>query len=150
MKRLIIIMVTAVLTVNATMISQLAAEVKKQEGYSKYLYIDNGGYSIGYGTNVTDGLSKVEANWLLIHRLYVARKKLERFGWYRVQNRTRKMALIDLTYNLGISRLLRFRDFIWCLSHGYFHAAANQLKSSLWFSQVGRRGRKIYTMIYFG
>jgi len=138
------------ISLQASMISTTSMLVKKQEGFSKYLYIDSGGYSIGYGTNLTGGLSKVEANWLLQHRLKMAYIKLTNYSWFRIQNKTRKIALVDLTYNLGLPRLLKFKAFIWCLNNGYYHGAANALKHSLWYSQVGLRAKTIYNMIYKG
>jgi len=137
-------------SLHSSMLSTTSTLVKKQEGFSKHLYIDRGGYSIGYGTNLTGGLSKVEADWLLNHRLKMAYIKLMDYSWFRVQNKVRKIALVDLTYNLGLPRLLKFKAFIWCLNNGYYHGAANALKHSLWYSQVGSRAKTIYRMIYRG
>jgi len=124
--------------------------VKQHEGYSKHLYIDSGGYSIGYGTNLTQGLSKPEAELLLKYRLNMVYLKLQEYSWFNKQNSTRKVALIDLAYNLGIPKLLTFKVFIWRLDHNYYHGAANALKDSLWYRQVGIRAKHIYKLIYEG
>jgi len=125
--------------------------VKQHESYSKAVYYDTlGNLTVGYGTNLTQGLSKPEAELLLKYRLNMVYLKLQEYSWFNKQNSTRKVALIDLAYNLGIPRLLTFKVFIWRLDHNYYHGAANALKDSLWYRQVGVRAKHIYKLIYEG
>ena len=147
MKYLILLFLPMFLYANP-LSSKVLSLVKEHEGYSKYLYVDSGGYSIGYGTNLTQGLSKGEAELLLKYRLNVVYGQLQKYRWFHKLSLNRKIAMVDLTYNLGLPKLRTFKVFWWRISHGYYHGAANALKDSLWYSQVGRRAKHIIKLIY--
>ena len=59
----------------------------------------------------------------------------------------RKRACADLCYNMGESRLSKFVNFLNYMKAGNYTAAGDALRSSRWFTQVGRRGPNIITMI---
>lgn len=59
----------------------------------------------------------------------------------------RKRAVVDLSYNLGKAGLGKFTKFISAMKAKDFDAAAQELRNSKWFTQVGRRGPNIVTMI---
>jgi len=59
----------------------------------------------------------------------------------------RKRALINLCFNLGITRLLQFKNALYYLSIGNYIKAAQQLKQSKWYKQLGKRGLRIVNMI---
>lgn len=59
----------------------------------------------------------------------------------------RKRAIVDLSYNLGKSKLSKFVSFISSVRSGDFNTAGMELKNSIWWSQVGRRGPNIHTMV---
>lgn len=59
----------------------------------------------------------------------------------------RKRAVIDLAYNLGKARLARFTKFIAAMKMKDYNTAGKELRDSKWFSQVGRRGTNVITMI---
>lgn len=59
----------------------------------------------------------------------------------------RKRAVADLAYNLGKPRLSQFIKFLAAMKAENFTLAANELRNSKWFGQVGRRGPNIVTMI---
>ena len=145
-----LLMIKFILFANDTLIYQTLAVTKQHEGFSRYLYVDNGNYSIGYGTNLSGGISKEEAELLLKYRLSKTYKKLIKYDRYSRLNTPRKIAVLDLTYNLGITKLLRFRHFIWRLKHGYYKAAANALRESAWYHQVGNRALYIVNIIEKG
>lgn len=124
--------------------------IKKHEGYSRYLYYDANGYSIGYGTNLNDGISKEEALFLLKFRLRKIESKLKRHTWYNKLSVSRKIVLLDMAYNLGLPKLYKFKDFIWCLKHGYYHGASNRMKKSLWYKQTKNRAEYLIKLMYYG
>lgn len=123
--------------------------IKQHEGYSKHLYVDTNGYSIGYGTNLTYGITKEEASLLLKHRLSIVEHQLQQYVWYNELPINRKVVLLDMTYNIGLAKLLQFKGFIWCLKNKYWHAAANHMKSSLWYHQTGNRAKSLVYMMYY-
>lgn len=59
----------------------------------------------------------------------------------------RKRACADLCYNLGEGGLSKFKRFIAGMKSGDYNLAAASLRDSKWFTQVGRRGPNIVTMI---
>jgi len=59
----------------------------------------------------------------------------------------RKRACADLCYNMGERRLSGFRNFLSAMKATDYNAAGTELRNSKWFSQVGRRGPNIVTMI---
>jgi len=59
----------------------------------------------------------------------------------------RKRACADLCYNLGEGKLAKFKRFLAAMKIGDYNAAGASLRDSLWFTQVGRRGPNIITMI---
>jgi len=59
----------------------------------------------------------------------------------------RKRACADLCYNMGKSRLSKFKRFIAGIKTGDWNLAGQSLRDSVWFTQVGRRGPNIITMI---
>lgn len=59
----------------------------------------------------------------------------------------RKRACADLCYNLGETKLSKFVKFISAMKSGKYNIAGESLRNSKWFTQVGRRGPNIITMI---
>lgn len=59
----------------------------------------------------------------------------------------RKRACADLCYNLGKTRLSKFVNFLAAMKSGDYNAAGVSLQNSKWYTQVGRRGPNIITMI---
>lgn len=59
----------------------------------------------------------------------------------------RKRAVTDLAYNLGQNRLSQFVNFLSAMKSEDFNKAGQELRNSKWFTQVGRRGPNIVTMI---
>jgi lysozyme len=67
-------------------------------------------------------------------------------NWDKLSD-TRKRAVADLAYNLGQPRLSKFTKFLSAMKENDFDKAAIELRNSKWYSQVGRRGPDITTMI---
>jgi lysozyme len=59
----------------------------------------------------------------------------------------RKRALTDLAYNLGQNRLGKFSLFLAAMKNKDYNTASRELRNSIWFNQVGKRGPNIVTMI---
>jgi lysozyme len=59
----------------------------------------------------------------------------------------RKRACADLCYNMGKGRLSKFTRFIAGMKSGDWNLAGASLRDSKWFTQVGRRGPNIITMV---
>jgi lysozyme len=73
-------------------------------------------------------------------------QKLMGDGWGDLSE-IRKRALIDLSYNLGESRLSKFVSFLSALKQKDYQAAGQELRNSKWYGQVKSRGPAIVTMV---
>ena len=59
----------------------------------------------------------------------------------------RQRVLIDMTFNLGKTRLSKFRKMIAAVKAEDFNEAAEEMKDSKWYTQVRRRGKHLTSMM---
>ena len=111
-----------------------------------------GKLTIGVGRNLeANGISKEESDFLLDNDLArVHRELTNNFSWYYHLSDKRKMAMIDMAFNLGITRFKKFRRMISALDKGNYHTAAREMLDSRWAVQVGRRSRRLASMMREG
>lgn len=121
-------------------------------GGRHFPYVDTvGKITVGYGRNITDkGISAAEASMLLEHDIEEALAGAESFPWFATLNPVRQKAIVDLVFNLGLTKFRKFVKTIASIEAGDFVQAGQQLQQSLWFRQVGRRGSRIVRMITTG
>lgn len=62
----------------------------------------------------------------------------------------RRMALIDFLYNVGLGTASTFKRTLICINAGGWDDAARHLRNSLWFKQVGDRGKEVAQLIQEG
>lgn len=120
----------------------------KYEGFKAKPYKDSEGLSIGYGTHLP--LTSIEARLLMVHRLSIINEQLKRYDWFNTLSYNRKVIIIEIVYQVGLSGFLKFHNTIWCLENKYYHAAANHLKDSLWYKQSGLRSKELVKLFYEG
>jgi len=95
--------------------------------------------SIGYGRNLHEGISQLEADTLLrndIGRSYIEAGK---FGWWFDLNSPRQRVIVELLFVLGLPRFLKFSNMLAALDMALYDAAANELLDSKFADQTGRR-----------
>jgi lysozyme len=126
--------------------------IKHHEGYRRYVYTDTiGVQTIGYGHNLeTVGLTPEESEYLLNNRIIRCVEQLDRYIWFTHQPRGVKDALINMCYNLGITRLLGFKRMIAALAMNDYRTAALEALDSRWATQVGDRAKDVACMIREG
>jgi len=124
--------------------------VKKHEGFRTHTYIDRTHLSIGYGINLTYGITEYEAELILVHRLGKLTAVFEQYTWFNRLSINRKHVIISMAYQLGITGLYEFKHFMWRVKHGYYEAAANAMIDSLWFKQSGLRSRELVKLMREG
>ena len=121
-------------------------QIKFDEGLSIKLYqCSVGKMTIGYGRNIEDnGISEEEADYLLMNDIKRVQKELRaNFEWFGLLSTARQGALINMCFNLGITRLLGFKKMIAALEMGDYQEAANQMLDSKWARQVGGRSGRL-------
>ena len=70
--------------------------------------------------------------------------------WWRTLSENRQHVLIDMCFNLGIGRLLGFKNTLKAMEDGRYEDAAIGMGQSLWASQVGTRAIRLIKMMRDG
>ena len=111
-----------------------------------------GNLTLGYGRNLEDrGISPSEAEHLLANDIISTYKALdERLPWFKDLDEVRKMALMDMAFNLGVAGLLEFKGMLRALKAKHWAMAAIEALDSDWHVQVGQRARDIADMLQTG
>jgi lysozyme len=132
---------------------QIVAQLIRDEGLRLKPYKDTvGKLSIGVGRNLTDvGITQAEAELLLSNDIDVAEQACrERFSWWNDLNDARKGAVINLCFNMGITRLMKFPNTLELLKRGLYEEASVQLLQSKYAQQVGDRALRVAEQIRTG
>ena len=122
---------------------QLKDHIKEYEGLSNVLYkCTSNKLSIGYGRNLEDvGISKDEAEYLLKNDIDIALDDVsEHFDMPNLPEPA-QIVLVDMSFNMGISRLLNFRNMIKAIEQDEWDKAAHELLDSKYAAQTKRRAR---------
>lgn len=130
--------------------------LRKHEGVEKHAYTCSAGYvTIGVGRNIDEvgglGLSDEEINFLLkndIERCIV--ELTMAFDWFEGLDEVRKDAMINLVFNLGLSRLMKFEKALFAMSNQDWETASEEFLDSRWAEQVGARATEVAQMIRTG
>jgi lysozyme len=131
-------------------IERIKATLTKHEGLRLHMYKDSVGiYTIGVGHNLEDkGISERAAQVMLEDDIEDAITDLERnLSYFKDLPTLVKEALVNLCFNLGISRLLQFKKTLAYLKSGKYERAANEVLDSRYASQVGYRALEVAEMI---
>lgn len=131
----------------------LRNEIERDEGLRLKPYeCTSGKLSIGYGRNIEDnGISRAEADYLLQNDMDRVEKELDTFiPWWKHLSDARQRALMNMVYNMGISRFLGFKNMLAALQTGRWVIAADEAIMSRWAKQVGERAERIADMIKRG
>ncbi len=134
-------------------ISLLKQDLTRDEGVRLKPYKDSvGRLTIGCGRNLDDvGISPAEANLLLMNDISNVIQTLDRaFPWWANMSEPRQLALANLTFNMGFSKLLGFKKMLDALKAGDFSEASKQLLDSEYAKQVGDRAQRIAVLLENG
>lgn len=128
--------------------SEFVSEITEDEGRRKQLYFDTAmppRASIGVGRNLTDvGLSADEVDLLLRNDIDRAATGLDgRVTWWRALPNFAQRVMLNLAFNMGIGKLMGFPHFLAAMERQDWDAAKMELRSSLWYHQVGERGPRM-------
>ncbi len=134
--------------------SQLSDQLRIHEGVRKHVYLCSAGYeTIGVGRNISEsglGLSDDEIDYLLENDINRCRKELEAYSWFSDLDDVRQDALINMCFNVGLSRLLNFKNALASMEAGQYDDAAEHFLDSRWAAQVGNRALEVAHMIRTG
>lgn len=128
----------------------LRYQLKIDEGVRLKPYLDTEGkITIGTGRNLTDvGISMTENDFLLSNDIVRTVKELDVvLPWWKQLPQVQQNVLANMTFNLGIGRLLGFKHFLEALKAGDLENAAKEMLDSQWALQVGDRARRLASAI---
>lgn len=124
--------------------AEIKTYIKRHEGKKLMAYTCSAGFlTIGYGRNLdANGISEAEADMLLSNDITRAIRELTALfqeQGFASFSEMRQIALIDMVFNLGISRFKRFNKMIAAIKAGDWAFAAKEALESKWAMQVGAR-----------
>tara|TARA_A100001515_G_scaffold131222_1_gene118864 strand:+ start:536 stop:958 length:423 start_codon:yes stop_codon:yes gene_type:complete len=134
---------------------RLVKMLKLHEGVRNHVYVCTAGYeTIGVGRNISEsglGLTDEEINILLMNDIERVKQELTAsYFWFPDLDDVRQAAMIDICFNLGLSRLRGFVKAITAMSRQQWDVAADEFMDSRWSEQVGQRAITVTNMIRTG
>lgn len=123
----------------------LIDQLKRDEGLRLKPYVDTvGKITIGYGTNLSDGIDQSEAEYLLSNRLNEKRLELLRLlPWVADLDEVRRAVLFNMAYNVGPQGVMEFKQTLAYIKGGRWDEAAAEMMNSKWARQVGARAERL-------
>ena len=137
------------------MTEQLLEMLKRHEGVRSKVYLCSAGYeTIGVGRNISEsgmGLSDDEVDYLLQNDIERVIKELSaEYRWFNSLDDVRKDAMIDISFNLGATRLRGFRRALAAMEVADYKMAAKEFLDSKWSRDVKGRATELCYMIEMG
>lgn len=135
--------------------SKLVEMLRLHEGVRYKVYLCSEGYeTIGVGRNISEGglgLSKDEVDFLLVNDIERVQNELDRnYPWFANLDEVRRDAIIDICFNIGLTRLRGFVNALAAMSRSQYEIAADEFMDSRWSQQVGNRAVEVTEMIRTG
>jgi lysozyme len=125
-------------------------QLKFDEGVKNKPYKDTEGIlTIGVGRNLESvGISKEEIEFMLSNDIDRCEKDLRLyFAWYDEKKENVQMVLINMCFNMGIYRLLKFVKTLELIQFDKLNEAAEEMLKSKWAIQVGDRAIRLSKLL---
>jgi len=141
--------------------SRLTEMLRRHEGVESHAYLCSQNFTtIGVGRNIDAGdngrsrglgLSDDEVDYLLRNDIDRVTEELDdEYSWFAGLNNARSDAMIDISFNLGQTRLRGFRKALEAMESGDWEEAGKQFLDSRWADQVGNRATELTEIIRTG
>lgn len=104
-----------------------------------------GKLTLGVGRNIEDrGISKETAMQMLDEDIEICLNELmERLNYFETLPTEVQETLVNLCFNMGISRLMKFQLMLGAIEAGQYELAAKELLDSRYARQVGKRAEEL-------
>lgn len=125
---------------------RLKKQLSIDEGYSETLYkCSKGKLTIGIGRNIEDrGLNQDEVDFLFLNDIKLSIEELERtFPFFKNLTQLRQEVLINMHFNLGLPKMLTFKNMIEELENENYLNASDEMIDSLWYKQNTNRVKRL-------
>ncbi len=135
--------------------SKLVAQLKRHEGVKSHAYKCTANMiTVGVGRNIDEnggiGLSDDEINYLLENDIKRCKQELISLSWFIDLDSVRQDAIVNLCFNLGLTRLMGFKNAMAAMAEGDYERAADEFYDSRWAKQVKSRADEVCEMIRTG
>ena len=123
------------------MSAEMLGMLQKHEGFRNKIYLD-----------LRDvGLTDVEVMDLLSNDVDRCQEELERtFNWFSSLDQVRQEFLIQMCFNLGLTRLRGFKKALRHMATGAWEESADEFLDSRWSTQVGQRAVELTDLLRTG
>jgi len=130
----------------------LLESLKTEEGFRARAYSCSAGHlTVGYGRNIDEsglGVTEEEASYLLKNDVVRTIKELQlKFIWFDELGKNQREALVELCFQLGLTRLSKFVKMLEALKQKNYDAAAAELLDSKYATQVPSRANRVANKI---
>lgn len=139
----------------------LESELRRDEGVRYWPYKDTKGIpTTGVGHNLQANplppnwaypLTPAQVTQLLDQDIADTLANLDRnIPWWRQLDDVRQRVIANMCFNLGIGKLLGFKNTLAAMQRGSYAVAAAGMKASLWHSQTGARAVRLCSAMETG
>ena len=143
-----------------TTLQRIKEDIERHEGNVPYVYLDHLGYkTMGIGhlirqsepeylLKVGQGVSKEAIDKYFENDLRIAIDDAQRiFGDLNEHPQDVIRVLVNMSFNLGYPRLNKFVKMKQAIAQKNYLKAADEMKDSRWYTQVGRRGPELFKLM---
>jgi lysozyme len=133
--------------------TKLIEELKRDEGVELRPYKCSAGFlTLGVGRNIQErGITMDESDYLLANDIKICEEEASKvFKWFPSLTDDRQRAIINMVFNLGLTKLLHFKKFLAAMEAEDWEEAGKQMLDSKWARQVGNRSDRLEQMIVNG
>ena len=135
--------------------SKLSDQLRIHEGVRTHAYKCSANMiTVGVGRNLDEnggiGLSDDEIDYLLENDIKRCKQELVSLSWFPDLDSVRQDAIVNLCFNLGLTRLMGFQNAMGAMAAGDYEKAADEFLDSRWANQVGQRSLDVAHMIRTG
>jgi len=125
--------------------------IRKHEGLRLRMYLDTEGvHTVGFGHNMDQGINQAIADFIFEEDMKDVRRDARGFDWFDGLNEARQAVVENMLFNLGLGRFSRFKKTIQAIKDEDWYKAADEMKNSKWYSQVGYRAVQLCSMMRLG
>lgn len=133
---------------------KLSQFIKKNEGYSRTVYVDTrGNLTVGYGHKLSKKYYK-EGQWIDTSQIYLwfrsdlnTAKRCARRFLYNDYNENEFIVATDMAFNMGCTGLYKFSKLRKHLKNNDYVMAAKAIRHSNYYNQVTNRAIKNIRLI---
>lgn len=140
------------LSLSLDAISAITHDLVVEEGYRRHTYLDTkDNETIGYGFLLSEGLYENECDFILKNRISMCEKDLVAFfPQYIELKEARKVVLLDMCYNLGMPKLMKFTDLFNAIKVHDYVAAGQAIWNSLAAKELPDRYKNLMNRMVAG